>query len=223
VAGSAYGAFMARQLRPNIAGGIYHITIRGVRRHLVYEDRIDYTRFLNLLREVSRDLAWISHIYCEMPNHYHLVLETPEPNLSVGMQRLNSRYAQWFNWRHGYQGHVFECRFYSGLIEGNAPFPRSSPYVLLNPVRAGLCRHPREWPFSSYDQPLTPRLMDQFGGDPELARRRFEAFVDAGVRSGRVSGSDPKTRLDQPKPYVPAKRWARRRTRSAAGRPTTFR
>jgi putative transposase len=214
---------MARALRPNIAGGLYHIISRGVRRHRIYEDAADYRRFMGLLTLVSNDLAWTEHVHCQMPNHYHLVIETPDPTLSAGMQRLNSRYAQWFNWRHGYTGHVFESRFYSGLIESNAHLLEVARYILLNPVRAGLCRHPREWPFSSYGRPLTPRLSEQFGRDPELAKARFEAFVDEGVRSGRVLGSDPRTRPNQPKPYVPAKRVARRRTRVAAGSPTTLR
>jgi putative transposase len=205
-----------------MANGLYHVTSRGVRRHPIYEDTDDYRRFLQLFRHLAKELTWTCHVRCQMPNHFHLVLETPEPNLSVGMQRLNSRYAQWFNWRHGYKGHAFESRFYSGVIESNAHFLEVTRYVLLNPVRAGLCRHPREWPFSSFSEPLTPRLQDQFGPDAETARARFEAFVDEGLRSGRVPGSDPRARPDQPKPYVPAKRFARRRTRSAAGSPTTF-
>ena len=213
---------MPRAPRPNVAGGLYHVISRGVRRFPLYEDAIDYHRFLLLFREVAKDLSWTSHVRCQMPNHFHLVLETPEPNLSAGMQRLNSRYAQWFNWRHGYVGHAVESRFFSGLIESNAHFLEVARYVLLNPVRAGLCRHPREWPYSSFREPLTPRLADQFGSDPEIARARFERFVEDGLRFGRVSGSDP-TRRNQPKPYVPANRSESSRTRSAAGSPTTFR
>ena len=109
------------------------------------------------------------------------------------------------------------------LIESNAHLLEVARYVHLNPVRAGLCRHPREWPFSTYGEPLTLLLADQFGGDPEIARERYERFVYEGPRFRHVSGSDPRTRPDQPKPYVPAKRSARRRTRSAAGSPTTLR
>jgi putative transposase len=214
---------MPRAPRPNIAGGLYHVVSRGVRRLPLYEDAIDYHRFLLLFREVAKDLSWTSHVRCQMPNHFHLVLETPEPNLSAGMQRLNSRYAQWFNWRHGYVGHAVESRFFSVLIESNAHFLEVARYVLLNPVRAGLCCHPREWPYSSFREPLTPRLADQFGSDPEIARARFERFVEDGLRFGRVLGSDPETRRNQPKPYVPANRFESSRTRSAAGSPTTFR
>jgi len=214
---------MPRAPRPNIADGIYHVISRGVRRLPLYEDGIDYRRFLSLFREVAGDLNWTSHVRCQMPNHFHLVLETPEPNLSAGMQRLNSRYAQWFNWRHGYVGHAVEARFFSGLIESNANFLEVARYVLLNPVRAGLCSHPREWPYSSYNEPLTPRLAHQFGSDPDVARARFQRFVEEGLHLWPVRGSDPRTRPDQPKPYVPAKRLESRPTSSAAGSPTTFR
>ena len=214
---------MARAFRPNIADGLYHITARGVRRSPIYDDEIDYRRFLAMFRRVSKDLGWICHAYCQMPNHYHLVVETTAPNLSLGMQRLNSRYAAWFNWRHGFVGHVFESRFYSGVIEYNAHFLELCRYVVLNPVRAGLCRHPKEWPFSSYPTAPTPRILDQFGSDPISARARYERFIAQGVPASRVLGSDPGTRPDQPKPYVPAKRSASRRTSRAAGRPTTLR
>jgi putative transposase len=214
---------MARALRPNIAGGLYHITSRGVRRSRLFEDELDFRRFRALLRHIADDLGWLCHAYCQMPNHHHVVLETPQPNLSVGMQRLYSRYASWFNWRHGHTGHVFERRFYSGVIESNAHFLELSRYVVLNPVRAGLCRHPKEWAFSSFGEPLTPRLLHQFGRDPNRARARYEIFVAEGLSSGRGPGSDPRTRPDQPNPYVPAKRSASRRTRRAAGRPTTLR
>jgi putative transposase len=214
---------MARALRPNIAGGLYHITSRGVRRSRLFEDELDFRRFLALLRHIADDLGWLCHAYCQMPNHHHVVLETPQPNLSVGMQRLYSRYASWFNWRHGHTGHVFERRFYSGVIESNAHFLELSRYVVLNPVRAGLCRHPKEWAFGSFGEPLTPRLLHQFGRDPNRARARYEIFVAEGLSSGHGPGSDTRTRPDQPNPYVPAKRSASRRIKSAAGSPTTFR
>jgi REP element-mobilizing transposase RayT len=190
---------------------------------LIYEDEIDYRRFRTHLAAVARDLNWVCHAYCQMPNHYHLVVETPHPNLSLGMKRLNSEYAQWFNRRHAYVGHLFETRFYSGLIKANAHLLELSRYVVLNPVRAGLCAHPREWRFSSYGGRLSLRLSEQFGNQLKEARARYERFVAEGVAKSRVSGSDPSTRLDQPKPYVPAKRSANRRTRSEAGSPTTLR
>jgi putative transposase len=223
---------MGRAPRLNVVDGLYHITSRGVRREGIFEDGLDYRRFRAFFELIANELGWICHAYCQMPNHYHLLLETPVPNLSAGLQRLNWRHALWFNWRHGHTGHLFERRFYSELIETNAHFLEAARYVVLNPVRAGLCRHPGQWPFSSYRGTLVPagnrplatsRLLGQFGGDPDLARARYEAFVAEGVDSGPVQVPGTRTRLDQPKPYVPAKRSARRRTSTAAGSPTTFR
>jgi putative transposase len=213
---------MPRAPRLNVHDGIYHVGLRGVRRTAIYGDRLDFQRFLELFELVSTDCDWICHARCQMPNHYHLVLETPEPNLSEGMQRLNSRYAQWFNWRHGLEGHVFERRFWSELVQSHAYLLEVSRYVVLNPVRVKLCSHPGEWEFSSYREPLSERLAGHFGGYA-AARARYERFVADGVSSGRVQGSDPRTWPDQPKPYVPAKRVANRRTRTLAGSPTTLR
>ncbi len=223
---------MGRALRLNLTDGLYHITARGVRREPIYEDGLDHRSFRAFYELIATELGWICHAYCEMPNHYHLVLETPLPNLSAGLQRLNWRHAVRFNWRHGYEGHLFERRFHSELIETNAHLLEGARYVVLNPVRAGLCRHPAEWPFSSYRDTLaaasgpglaSSRILGQFGTEPGRARARYEAFVAEGVASGRVLVPGTRTRPNQPKPYVPAKRSASRRTRRAAGSPTTFR
>lgn len=213
---------MGRAPRQN-GPGIYHVGARGVRRAAIFEDDVDYRRFEALLGDLAKDGGWIFHAWCQMPNHYHLMVETTEPDLSTGMHRLNWRFALWFNDRHGYEGHVFDRRFYSEVVESNAHFLELARYVVLNPVRARLCSHPREWRFSSYARTHTDRLMGQFGSAQAEARQRYERFVAAGVRSRRVDVPGTRTRLDQPKPYVPANRSARRRTSSAAGRPTTLR
>ncbi len=222
---------MGRAPRLNLFDGLYHLTARGVRRMAIYEDGIDYRRFQAFFRQFARELEWTCHAFCLMPNHYHLLVETRLPNLSAGMQRLNWRYAVRFNWRHGYTGHLFESRFHSELVETEAHFLETARYIVLNPIRAGLCAQPGDWPFSSYRRTLVPsetfvessRLQGQFGNDLATARSRYEAFVAEGVDSGRVLVPGTTTRPNQPKPYVPAKRVARRRTRSAAGSPTTFR
>lgn len=223
---------MGRPPRLNFADGLYHITARGVRRDAIYQDGLDYRRFKAFFELIANELGWICHAYCQMPNHYHLLLETSLPNLSAGLQRLNWRHAIRFNWRHGYTGHLFERRFHSEVIETETHFLETARYIVLNPVRAGLCRHPAQWPFSSYREtvadaatpPLaTSRVLGQFGDDLELARVRYEAFVAEGVDASRVLVPGTRTRPDQPKPYVPANRFASRRTSAAAGRPTTFR
>lgn len=223
---------MGRAPRLNFSDGLYHITARGVRRAPIFEDGLDYRRFRAIFGDVVGELSWLCHVYCQMPNHYHLLVETQLPNLSDGMQRLNWRHAIRFNWRHGYQGHLFEDRFQSEHIETEAHFLEAARYIVLNPVRAGLCTHPAEWPFSSYlgtvgtrtDSLLSPeRLLGHFGNDVEIAQRRFVTFVSEGVNSSRVQVPGTRTRLNQPKPYVPENRFESSRTRSAAGSPTTFR
>jgi hypothetical protein len=125
-----------------------------------------------------------------MGNHYHLMLETPEPNLSRGMRDLNGRYAQDFNRRHGRVGHVFQGRFKGILVERESHLLELTRYVVLNPVRAGLVERPDQHPWSNYPEtaghrPPAPWLdvawtLSQFGSDAPVARRRYEAFVAAG-------------------------------------------
>src|SRR5205085_354946 len=182
--------------------------------------------------EVVERLEWRCHTYCWMTNHFHLLLETPNADISGGMQRLNGMYAQWFNWRHGYEGHVFDRRFASVLVEGHAHLLELARYIVLNPVRAGLCRHPGEWRWSSYrattgecDRPAflqTAWLLSLFSENPKRARQFYAEFVASAPPRyfGPVPGSGTVTRPDQPYPYVPGKRSARRLTSSAAGRPT---
>lgn len=223
---------MARAHRHVAAGALYHGMSRGVDGQRIYRVDDDFERFIRLLLIVERRFRWVIHAYCLMPNHYHLVLETPFANLSAGLQRLNWRHALRFNWRHGHTGHLFESRFHSELIETDAHLLEAARYVVLNPVRAGLCRHPAQWPFSSYRSTLDAasdpsgaysRILGQFGSEPQIVRARYEAFVAEGVASGRGPVPGTRTRLDQPKPYVPAKRFASSRTSAAAGRPTTLR
>lgn len=127
-----------------------------------------------------------------MTNHYHVLVRTPEPNLSEGMHRLNAAYARWFNRRHGYEGHLFQRRFHSTLVESDWHLLETSRYIVLNPVRARLVSHPREWRWSSYqatvagrsqpDQPGLEELRRFFGRDSRRAGAAFAAFVDDAAR-----------------------------------------
>jgi len=141
---------MPRSHRLQVAGGIYHITARGNRRQPVFADAEDHLGFLWLLDALARRRGWLGYGYCLMPNHYHLVLETPKADLSAGMHWLNFRYAQAFNHRHAVDGHLFQGRFYSAQVEGDWHLLELFRYLALNPVEAGLCRHPGEWIWSSY-------------------------------------------------------------------------
>lgn len=170
-------------------GGIYHVVSRGVRKLPMFTDDRDRRQFLSLLEVTRQRYGWELHSYVLMTNHFHLLLTTPEPNISLGMQYLNGRYCAWFNWRHGFEGHVVERRFWSSLIESERHLFALAQYIVLNPVRAGLCRLASEWRWSSYRATVAtvfgiPRLsrwlIDLFGRDLLSARESFAAFVRAG-------------------------------------------
>ena len=99
---------------------------------------------------VAARCGWRVHAYCLMSNHFHLLFETPKPNISSGMQRLKCGYAEYFNGRHSLEGHLFKQRFGSRLIETERHWLETLRYIALNPVRAGLCEHPSDWPWSSF-------------------------------------------------------------------------
>ncbi len=182
---------MARPKRLERAGGIYHVIARGNRRQPIIEDERDSRRILHYVDDVVTRCVWRCHAYCLMPNHFHLLLETPEPNLSIGMQRLNGSYAQWFNRRHNVDGHLFQGRYHAVLIESNWHLLELSRYIVLNPVRAGLCAEPAAWVWSSYRATIgelrRPRflrlewLLGQFGSDLAKARASYAQFVREGM------------------------------------------
>ena len=141
---------MARPLRLEFPGALYHVTSRGNQRGNIFDDNDDRRQFLLVLQEVCHRYNWICHAYCLMSNHYHLLIETPDGNLSQGMRQLNGVYTQYFNRRHGRVGHVFQGRYKGILVDKNSYLLELARYIVLNPVRAGLVRSAREWPWSSY-------------------------------------------------------------------------
>jgi putative transposase len=140
---------MARLPRKIFPDGLYHVTTRGVAGIAIFLDDDDRLFFLRLLAEVVRRHAWRSHAFCLMTNHYHLVVETLRENLSDGVRRLNGVYAQRFNLRYGRTGHLFGDRFWVAPLETEGHLRETCRYVLLNPVRAGLCGEPAAWPWSA--------------------------------------------------------------------------
>jgi putative transposase len=133
-----------------VAGGVHHVTCRGNGRQVVFGRPADHQIFLRLLARVILRFRWQCLTYCLMRNHYHLLVRTPEPNLGVGMHRLNGRYAQEFNQRYGRTGHLWERRYHSVLLREDAHLAQTVGYIALNPVRAGICERPESWRWSAH-------------------------------------------------------------------------
>ena len=183
---------MTRPLRIEFEGALYHVTSRGDRQEPIYEDDLDRERFLEILGEVVRVRNWICHAFCLMGNHYHLVIETPDGNLSKGMRQLNGVYTQASNRRHGKVGHLFQGRYKAILVDADAYLLELTRYVVLNPVRAGMVKRPRQWPWSSFQAMAgqdkvppwlaTDGLLAQFSSERPEAVRRYVQFVEEGIR-----------------------------------------
>ncbi len=141
---------MPRPLRIQFPGAVYHVMNRGNGGQAIFADAADARRFLALLEEIAAPLGWRFRAYCLMTNHYHFVFETPQPNLSAGMQALSARYTQEFNRRHGRDGQIFRGRFHAILVEPESYLVSLVRYVVLNPVLAGLAAAPAAWRWSSY-------------------------------------------------------------------------
>ena len=177
---------MARPLRIEFPGALYHVASRGNARAPIFLVDPDRHLFLDVLRDVIEHHRWVCHAYCLMPNHYHLVIETPEGNLSRGMRQLNGVYTQRFNRRHDRVGHLFQGRFKGILVERESHLLELTRYVVLNPVRAGMVRDPEAYRWSSLRATLglakvpgwltVPPLVSHFG-----SRRRYREFVLAGI------------------------------------------
>ncbi|SMC23707.1 REP element-mobilizing transposase RayT [Andreprevotia lacus DSM 23236] len=182
---------MARPLRIELSGGLYHVTSRGDRREDIYFDDTDRQAWLTLLGQVCQRHNWVIHAWCQMSNHYHLVVETPEGNLAQGMRQLNGVYTQHVNRRHRRVGHVFQGRYKAILVEKEGYLLELSRYVVLNPVRAGMVALPESWPWSSYlcmvgetlapDWLQTAWLLGQFGTRRHNAMAAYADFVRRGV------------------------------------------
>ena len=141
---------MTRPLRIELAGGVYHVTSRGDRRENIYFCDADRWAWLELLGKVCERFNWMCHAWCQMSNHYHIVVETVEGNLSQGMRQLNGVYTQHINSAYQRVGHVFQGRYKGILVEKESYLLELARYVVLNPVRAGMVDDPQQWPWSSY-------------------------------------------------------------------------
>lgn len=183
---------MARPLRIELAGGLYHVTSRGDRREDIYFDDADRVEWLRIVGDVCKRFNWVCHAWCQMTNHYHIVVETPESNLSQGMRQLNGVYTQWINRTHERVGHVFQGRYKAILVEKDSYLLELARYVVLNPVRAGMVRDAGKWAWSSYrymiGQEFAPAwlqtdwLLGQFSLQRARAITKYSEFVCNGIK-----------------------------------------
>ena len=231
---------MSRPLRLEFAGAVWHVMARGNDRQSIFGDDADREAFLEVLGRVVAATRWRVHAYVLMPNHYHLLVETPEPNLSRGMRQLNGIYTQRRNARHGRTGHVFQGRFKGILVERDSHLLELCRYLVLNPVRARLVTSPADWPWTSYRATAglepgpawleTDWTLEQLATGRGGRAQGFRAFVAEGARSGYspweqvegqlyLGGAAFRARLQGARPPVAASAEIPRAQR-ALGRPT---
>lgn len=184
---------MARPLRIEFAGALYHLTSRGDRQEDIFLDDADRTMFLEVLDGVCERFRWVCHAYCLMSNHYHLVVETRDSTLAQGMRQLNGVFTQRSNRRHHRVGHVFQGRYKAILVQKESYLLELARYVVLNPVRAGMVRSAKDWPWSSYRATAgwtvaqswlhVDWLLSAFGGKRKAATEAYRRFVSEGRTS----------------------------------------
>jgi len=182
---------MSRPLRIQYPGAVYHVTSRGNARQPIYRKEADRELFLGILSRVISRYQWLCHAYCLMNNHYHLLIETPQPSLSIGMRQLNGLYTQTFNRRHQRVGHLFQGRYTAILVEKQAHLLELCRYVVLNPLRVKAERRVENWKWSSYvpTAGLAPVpgfltvdwILRHFGRTRSEAQAKYRAFVRAGL------------------------------------------
>jgi len=189
---TGYFSAMARPLRLEFAGALYHVTSRGDHREKIYLDDQDRRTFLDLLGKEIFQQHWLCYAYCLMENHYHVLIETPEPNLVRGMRRLNGVYTQSFNRRHGRVGHVFQGRYKAILVDKENYLLELCRYIVLNPVRAKIAMTAEKWEWSSYRGTsgetaaakwlAVDKVVSLFAG----RRSTYRRFVADGITQGSI-------------------------------------
>jgi putative transposase len=196
-------------MRIEFPGAVYHITARGNERKKIFLNDRDREIFLNTLRQVIDRFHWLCHSYVLMDNHYHLLIETVEANLSRGMRQLNGVYTQEFNRRHARIGHLFQGRFKAILVEKDDYLIEVSRYIALNPVRASITGKAEEWPWSSYRAMIgiekppawlsVDWILTQYGSNKKTAAAGFKKYVEKGnggdypveeLRGGWILGNE---------------------------------
>jgi putative transposase len=187
---------MPRPLRPPIDGGLFHVTANSNLGRLAFRDDNERAQFLAVVELAVKRRGWSCRSYCVLSTHFHLLIVTPNGDLSAGMQYVNGRYAQWANWNREERSHIFGGRFKAVLVETASHALEVHRYIAMNPVRAGLVRRPEQWPWSStravlgWERPLdfldVDAALAEFGPNKAVARRRLRAFLQHGLAGDRA-------------------------------------
>jgi REP element-mobilizing transposase RayT len=136
---------VGHRARVEVAGGFHHVTARGNRRNTLFHDERDYLTLLRHLETAVERFRWLCHGFCLLPNHCHLLVETPEPNLGRGMLVVNGSYARYVNWRYKLDGHAFQGPYHDEHVTHDGHLLTTCRYITRNPVEAGLCDGPEAW------------------------------------------------------------------------------
>jgi REP element-mobilizing transposase RayT len=181
---------MARPLRIEYEGAFYHVTGRGNEQRKIYNTEADYGKFKLYLGEAQEKYGHVLHCYVLMPNHYHLIVETPRGNLNRVMHFINGSYTNYFNLKWKRSGHLFQGRYKAILIDRDAYLLELSRYVHLNPVRAKMVLKPEDYPHSSYQSFVYGReegivcrdlILEIVTMDKKSAPRRYRDFVESAI------------------------------------------
>lgn len=182
---------MGRPLRIEYPGAFYHVTSRGNEKKDVFKSQKDREKFLSYLESATERYGAAVHAYCLMSNHYHLLMETPEGNLSQIMRHINGAYTNYFNTKRKRAGHLFQGRYMAILVEKEAYALELSRYIHLNPVRAGMVKMPEEYRWSSYcsyiglagkpDWLRTAEQLGQFHGRAKERQGKYRRFVEDAI------------------------------------------
>lgn len=181
---------MARSLRIEYEGAFYHVTARGNERRKIFFSGKDYAKFKEYIGEARRKFGVILHAYVLMTNHYHLLLETPERNLSRIMHHINGSYTTYTNIKRKRSGHLLQGRYKAIVVEKDSYLLELSRYLHLNPVRAGMVMRPEEYPYSSYRNYLsgqeddllnTEAVLGLMSEQPENSRQLYRSFVESAI------------------------------------------
>ena len=193
---------MARPLRIEFPGAVYHVTSRGDRREDIFVDDQDRLALLEVIAQALSRFDAQALSYCLMGNHYHFVLHTRQANLSLLMRHINGVYTQTYNRRHDKVGHLFQGRFKAILVDREAYLLEVCRYVDLNPVRARMVRKPGSWAWSSYrahvGQAAVPAWLDTAGLHGYLLGRAAKTPADTrrgADRYARLVASVPDVNL----------------------------